>query len=590
MHRLGIPGRRLPAGEQARLSERRGRRACARLRQRRQCRHRRHREIHRQPGPAGSQRRRLQHHRGGPQAGPALASTCACSTPCATSSQKGMAKFKAKAAAGAILDVNTGEIDRPRVAAGLRSQQPGRRARERPHQPHQCRRLRDGLDLQGAHDRDGARFRQVQHQLDASMRAPACATASSPSATITRRTASSPCRRCSSTRPTSAPPAWRSASASRATRPSCARWASSTACETELPENAEPIVPPRWGELNTMTIAFGHGLAVAPLQALMAVGALVNGGMLITPTFLKRDEAEARPERPAGHQARDQRGDALRDAPQRLEPGRAPPRKAAIAGFFVGGKTGTAEKVINGRYSKNKNFTTFTAVVPADKPKYVFLTIMDEPQARAEGTYGFSTAGWNAGAGHRQHHRARRAAARRAAALRAAGAALPADVAPRRLGHAMTMTRAIRLGDLLPEAQATLRRLASGRGSPPTAARSEPGTVFFAVPGTKADGMSFAPQAVAAGAVADRRRGRAPGGSAGDVAYIQRRRRAPRARARGRALLSAPARKGRRRHRHERQELGRRFRAPALRGIWATSPRASARSASSRRTAPPTAR
>ena len=69
---------------------------------------------------------------------------------------------------------------------------------------------------------------------------------------------------------------------------------------------------------------------------------------------------------------------------------------AAIAGFFVGGKTGTAEKVINGRYAKNKNFTTFTAVVPADKPKYVFLTIMDEPQA-VEGTYGFSTAGWNAG-------------------------------------------------------------------------------------------------------------------------------------------------------------------------------------------------
>ena len=48
---------------------------------------------------------------------------------------------------------------------------------------------------------------------------------------------------------------------------------------TELPESAEPIVPPRWGELNTMTIAFGHGLAVAPLQALMAVGALVNGGI-----------------------------------------------------------------------------------------------------------------------------------------------------------------------------------------------------------------------------------------------------------------------------------------------------------------------
>ena len=67
---------------------------------------------------------------------------------------------------------------------------------------------------------------------------------------------------------------------------------------TELPENAEPIVPKNWGELNTMTIAFGHGLAVAPLQAMMAVGALVNGGMLIKPTFLKRTEEDAQENAP----------------------------------------------------------------------------------------------------------------------------------------------------------------------------------------------------------------------------------------------------------------------------------------------------
>jgi cell division protein FtsI (penicillin-binding protein 3) len=168
-----------------------------------------------------------------------------------------------------------------------------------------------------------------------------------------------------------------------------------TRLETELPENAAPIVPPRWGELNTMTIAFGHGLAVAPLQALMAVGALVNGGVLIKPTFLKRDEATAR--RDALQVIKPETSEAMRYV-MRLNAthpsGSA--SHAAIAGFFVGGKTGTAEKVINGRYAKNKNLTTFTAVVPADKPKYVFLTIMDEPQA-VEGTYGFSTAGWNAG-------------------------------------------------------------------------------------------------------------------------------------------------------------------------------------------------
>nr|WP_255616410.1 penicillin-binding protein 2 [Microvirga puerhi] len=168
-----------------------------------------------------------------------------------------------------------------------------------------------------------------------------------------------------------------------------------TRLKTELPENAEPIVPPRWGELNTMTIAFGHGLAVAPLQALMAVGALVNGGVMINPTFLKRDEATARQN--ALQVLKPETSEALRYV-MRLNASNpaGSASAAAIAGFFVGGKTGTAEKVINGRYSKNKNFTTFTAILPADKPKYVFLTIMDEPQA-VEGTYGFSTAGWNAG-------------------------------------------------------------------------------------------------------------------------------------------------------------------------------------------------
>ncbi len=62
---------------------------------------------------------------------------------------------------------------------------------------------------------------------------------------------------------------------------------------TELPESASPILPKRWSELNTITIAFGHGVAVAPLQAVMGIDALVNGGYLIPPTFLKRTEQEA---------------------------------------------------------------------------------------------------------------------------------------------------------------------------------------------------------------------------------------------------------------------------------------------------------
>jgi cell division protein FtsI (penicillin-binding protein 3) len=162
---------------------------------------------------------------------------------------------------------------------------------------------------------------------------------------------------------------------------------------TELPESAAPIVPGRWGEINTATIAFGHGLAVAPLQAMAAVGALVNGGTLITPTFLKRSEEEAK--RVGIRVIKPETSEAMRFI-MRLNGEKGSARKADVAGYFVGGKTGTAEKVINGRYAKNKNFTTFTAIAPSDKPKYLFLAIYDEPKGYAE-SGGYSTAAWNAG-------------------------------------------------------------------------------------------------------------------------------------------------------------------------------------------------
>ncbi len=162
---------------------------------------------------------------------------------------------------------------------------------------------------------------------------------------------------------------------------------------TELPESAAPIVPTRWGEINTATIAFGHGLAVAPIQALAAVAALVNGGYLMKPTFLKRSEEDAK--KTAIRVIKPETSEAMRFI-MRLNGEKGSARKADIPGYFVGGKTGTAEKVINGRYAKNKNFTTFTAIAPSDKPKYLFLAIYDEPKGYAE-SGGYSTAAWNAG-------------------------------------------------------------------------------------------------------------------------------------------------------------------------------------------------
>ncbi len=161
---------------------------------------------------------------------------------------------------------------------------------------------------------------------------------------------------------------------------------------TELPESAEPLAPRQWGELNTVTIAFGHGLSVAPLQAMMAFGALMNGGHLIPPTFLKRSQRDAmalarRVVKPAT-------SDQMRYL-MRLNVEKGTGTKADVTGYYVGGKTGTSEKVVAGRYSKTKVLTAFTAVMPADAPRYALLIMLDEPQPLPE-THGYATSGWNA--------------------------------------------------------------------------------------------------------------------------------------------------------------------------------------------------
>ena len=161
---------------------------------------------------------------------------------------------------------------------------------------------------------------------------------------------------------------------------------------TELPESAEPLVPRRWGELNTVTIAFGHGLSVAPLQAVAAIGALMNGGRLIPPTFLKRSEQEAMAL--ATQVVKPETSDKMRYL-MRLNVEKGTATKADVKGYYVGGKTGTSEKVVGGRYSKTKVLTAFTAVIPSDQPRYLLLIMLDEPQATPE-THGYATSGWNA--------------------------------------------------------------------------------------------------------------------------------------------------------------------------------------------------
>jgi cell division protein FtsI (penicillin-binding protein 3) len=161
---------------------------------------------------------------------------------------------------------------------------------------------------------------------------------------------------------------------------------------TELPESSMPLVPRNWGELNTMTISFGHGLAVAPLQALAATAALMNGGTLVPPTYIKRGVEDA--QKVGKRVIRPETSEAMRYV-MRLNAEKGSAARANIPGYYIGGKTGTSEKVVKGRYSKQKVLTTFMAIMPSDKPKYLLLTMLDEPEAVPE-TMGQRTSGWNA--------------------------------------------------------------------------------------------------------------------------------------------------------------------------------------------------
>ncbi len=161
---------------------------------------------------------------------------------------------------------------------------------------------------------------------------------------------------------------------------------------TELGPSAAPIVPKHWKKLNTMTIAFGHGLSVTPLQLATATVPLVNGGYALPPTFLPRTRAEAMAEatrvvspETSAAMVKLMRENVLRGSGKR----------ANAEGYRVGGKTGTAEKVVNGRYARHSLLNSFLSVFPTDDPQYVVLVTLDEPQ-RVEATNWNSTAGVNA--------------------------------------------------------------------------------------------------------------------------------------------------------------------------------------------------
>ncbi|AZO13840.1 penicillin-binding protein 2 [Mesorhizobium sp. M2A.F.Ca.ET.043.05.1.1] len=151
--------------------------------------------------------------------------------------------------------------------------------------------------------------------------------------------------------------------------------------QTELPEVARPTEPKVWKQVNSFTIAFGHGVSTTPLQAAVGCAALMQG-YLIQPTFLVRSEQEAMAV--AKKVVSDKTVEGMRYL-YTLNAEKGSARNARAPGYRVGGKTGTAEKVINGRYSKELNFNTFVAAFPMDDPQFLVFTIADAPHPEKPG-------------------------------------------------------------------------------------------------------------------------------------------------------------------------------------------------------------
>lgn len=152
--------------------------------------------------------------------------------------------------------------------------------------------------------------------------------------------------------------------------------------ETEMPGVATPTQPRTWKKINSVTISFGHGVATTPLQTAVAAAALINGGNLINPTFLPRSKDAAA--EIARAVVKDRTSDDMRFL-YRWNGVNGSGRSAQVEGFDVGGKTGTADKVINGRYAKDINFNAFIAGFPMAKPRYVVLTFVDAPKTGENG-------------------------------------------------------------------------------------------------------------------------------------------------------------------------------------------------------------
>ena len=162
------------------------------------------------------------------------------------------------------------------------------------------------------------------------------------------------------------------------------------ALNLEFGRTENSIPQKKWGQVERATVSFGHGYAVTPMHLLLAVNAVTNGGIYIYPTLQKRSVGVVRGERVLP----DEISARLRPIMLRVAE-ETSGKQARVAGIQIGGKTATAEKIINGKIDRKRNITAFAGIFPVNAPQYTILVVLDEPQGTKE-SWGWRTAAWNA--------------------------------------------------------------------------------------------------------------------------------------------------------------------------------------------------
>ena len=155
-------------------------------------------------------------------------------------------------------------------------------------------------------------------------------------------------------------------------------------------EGAKPLAPPKWTDVASTTIAYGHGLAVSPLNLAVAYASILNGGYRVYPTLLDTDHPKI------GPRIVSEKVSATARAILRKVVTEGTASFGNVKGYDVAGKTGTADKPDpQGGYYKDKVVSTFASVFPANNPKYVLVVMLDEPSDNI-GDHPKRTAGWTA--------------------------------------------------------------------------------------------------------------------------------------------------------------------------------------------------